>query len=80
MAMQLTSEQMATLPALPPPPGVESNFDNPENRAPMAIALIVLVLAFMLCFVALRVCARAMLKTPYGWDDCQYPSFHALLP
>ena len=78
MATQLTPEQMATLPALPPPPGVEPNFDNPEDRKPMAIALIALVLVLMLSFVSLRVCARTKLKTPYGWDDCPYPSFRTL--
>ncbi|RYP80359.1 hypothetical protein DL769_002508 [Monosporascus sp. CRB-8-3] len=69
-----TSDPMAGIdvwntPMLPPPPGVTSNFINPESRAPMIRAGMYPVLCIMLVFVILRIYTRARLVRALGSDD-----------
>jgi hypothetical protein len=71
---EMTPEEMMKMlmgPAMLPPPGVESNFDNPESRVDMTIGLCAAILAIMLVAVSLRVYARAMITKTFGWEDCE---------
>ncbi|KAF2729055.1 hypothetical protein EJ04DRAFT_516204 [Polyplosphaeria fusca] len=68
----MTPEQMAAMmmmPAAPAPSGVTPNFDNPESRADMTIAVCTVILAIMLISVSLRVYARTMITKTFGWED-----------
>jgi hypothetical protein len=57
--------------AMPAPPGLIANFDNPESIAHRVIIISVLgaVIAIPICLVRLYT-KRAILRT-FGWDDCE---------
>ena len=56
-------------PMLPPPPGVTSNFVNPESRGHLIQAGMYSVLAIMLVSLVLRIYTRLRLRA-LGLDDC----------
>ncbi|KAJ5948719.1 hypothetical protein N7454_002026 [Penicillium verhagenii] len=61
----MSPEALATLlaqPALPPPPGVTANFDDPPNENTLAWVLTTLCLLIATIFVLLRLCARVWLE------------------
>lgn len=60
------------IPALPPPPGVQSNFDNPETREELARIVVGLTYGLMLVFLALRIYARVSITNSLGVDDCEF--------
>ena len=67
---------MPTLPAGPPPPGVHSNFIDPENRAPNLIACNVILLVVSTLVVGARLISRTLLTDwRLGWDDCTFYPF-----
>ncbi|KAF2962958.1 hypothetical protein GQX73_g10617 [Xylaria multiplex] len=57
------------IPALPPPPGVESNFHDPETREGLARIVVGLTYGLMLVFLALRIYARIGLTGSLHVDD-----------
>ncbi|KAI0544893.1 hypothetical protein F4679DRAFT_589002 [Xylaria curta] len=57
------------IPALPPPPGVQSNFDNPETREGPARIVVGLTYGLMLIFLALRIYTRVRITNSLGIDD-----------
>ncbi|KAI1364852.1 hypothetical protein F5Y08DRAFT_197589 [Xylaria arbuscula] len=57
------------IPALPPPAGVESNFNNPETREELARIVVGLTYGLMLVFLALRIYARIIITNSLGVDD-----------
>jgi hypothetical protein len=59
------------LPALRPPPGVKSNFENPETRSREIIVINAVFLTLMLVAVLMRFCVRRSGNTPFNWDGCQ---------
>ncbi|KAJ8120457.1 hypothetical protein ONZ43_g2838 [Nemania bipapillata] len=59
-----------TIPALPPPAGVQSNFDNPETREDLAKIVVGLTYGLMLVFLALRIYTRIRITNSLGVDDC----------
>ena len=64
---------LPTLPAGPPPPGVHSNFIDPENRAPNLIACNVILLVVSTLVVGARLISRTLLTDwRLGWDDCMF--------
>ncbi|KAF2973000.1 hypothetical protein GQX73_g499 [Xylaria multiplex] len=65
----LTPEQLAQLPVVPPPPGVQSNFDNPDSNAASGIIAISVILALMLLVVAMRMYSRIVIVKNPGPDD-----------
>lgn len=65
----LTPEEMALVPAMPPPPNVVSNFDNPDSLAPEGIAIISIFLALMTLFVGMRLYTRIWIVKNTGLDD-----------
>ncbi|TGJ77551.1 hypothetical protein E0Z10_g10720 [Xylaria hypoxylon] len=60
---------LAQIPALPPPSGVKSNFDNPESREQLAKIVVGLTYGLMLVFLALRIYARIKITRSLGVDD-----------
>ncbi|KAI1274071.1 hypothetical protein F5Y07DRAFT_224218 [Xylaria sp. FL0933] len=61
--------QLEQIPALPPPPGVQSDFDHPETREELAKIVAGLTYALMLVFLTLRIYARIRVKNCLGVDD-----------
>lgn len=65
------SSDGAIVGAMPAPPGVIANFDNPESIAHRVIIVSGLgaVIAIPICLVRLYT-KRTILRT-FGWDDCE---------
>lgn len=59
------------IPALPPPPGVQSNFDSPETREDLAKIVVGLTYGLMLVFLAMRIYTRIRITNSLGVDDCE---------
>ncbi|KAI0521860.1 hypothetical protein F5B22DRAFT_506582 [Xylaria bambusicola] len=57
------------IPALPPPPGVKSDFNHPETREELARIVVGLTYGLMLIFLALRIYARVKFTNSLGIDD-----------
>lgn len=64
----------ANLPALAPPAGVLSNFDNPKTLAPSLVAINVTFITLMLIAVTIRIYSRGFIVHALGWDDCRLPA------
>lgn len=57
--------------ALPPPPGVISNFIHPYSIAErVTVASIILVTLMVFC-VVIRFYTKLFIKQMWGWDDCE---------
>ena len=69
---QLPATIRDNLPALAPPPGVQSNFINPENRGHIFIFVASLLLFLKTLFFVNRVYTKAFINRKLGWDDCKY--------
>lgn len=67
----MSSEELASYPALPPPPGILPNFDNTANRNVAFLAVTSLLLGIMALFVLNRLYAKKVLIRKYTWDDCK---------
>lgn len=57
------------IPALPPPAGVQSDFDSSETRDDLARIVVSLTYALMLVFLALRIYTRVKITNSLGVDD-----------
>ena len=68
------SSNGVTLPALFPPPGVTSNFVNPETRGPALVVTSAICITLMVVCVAVRFYTKIHIKKTWGWDDCSYGS------
>ena len=58
-----------SLPALEPPPGVKSNFVNPENRGPILISICTILMSFVLILYANRIYVKTYIIRRLTWDD-----------
>ena len=56
-----------------PPPGVYSNFVNPESLRNPEIAVNVVFVTLATFAVVVRVYAKAVVTRATGWDDCMCP-------
>ena len=59
-------------PPVPPPPGVISNFTDPDSLSATCLAINVSFLAIAGVFVILRFYTRACITRRVGWDDCKF--------
>ncbi|RYP67280.1 hypothetical protein DL770_008647 [Monosporascus sp. CRB-9-2] len=74
--MSLFPPEILDGPALPPPEGYTSNFDNPPNRNSMVIAVVSICMIFATVFVAIRAFAKcAYLKMTRVEDYLMVPMF-----
>lgn len=60
------------VPAKPPPPGVKSNFINPQSRQPEMIAINAILLTIATLFLLMRLWTRSFITRSIGWDDCKW--------
>lgn len=59
--------------ALSPPPGVEPDFDHPDDQMPQNIALHATLLSLVTIFVGIRTYTRLhIMRSQLGVDDCMY--------
>ncbi|KAL8935780.1 MAG: hypothetical protein Q9211_004518 [Gyalolechia sp. 1 TL-2023] len=74
--------QLGHVPALPPPPGETSNFEDPYSRGPDVVIASSICLALMLPMVLLRFYTKLVIKRIWGWDDYRrgrlYRHFHLM--
>ena len=61
----------ANIPALAPPAGVLSNFNNPVSLAPSLVAVNAIFLSLMVIAVTIRIYSRRFIVHALGWDDCK---------
>ena len=59
------------IPALPPPPGVVSNFVNPPTLGPTLIAINAVFLPLTMIAVTIRIYVKGHIIRAIGWDDCK---------
>lgn len=69
--VDFSSPFFENFPALQPPPGVQSNFDNPLTRGPDVVIASSICLALMLSLVVIRFYTKIAIKRRFGWDDCE---------
>ena len=62
----------------PPPPGVTSNFDNPESRAYETVIVFTIYLTIMMSIFLLRIYSKVFVTRSLGWDDCKSQDHWAL--
>ena len=62
-------ESFENYPLQPPPPGVTSNFSNPENRGPAIVVLCSVFIALMWPIFLLRLYSKLWVIRSFGWDD-----------
>lgn len=60
-----------TVGAMPPPPGVTPNFDDPESIAHRVVAISVLGAAIAIPVCLLRLYTKRRILRNFGWDDCE---------
>ena len=71
-ASALPPEEMwPYIPAALPPPGVESNPVNPEDRGYVGIAVGSVLTALMTTFFLARVYTKSVVVKKFTWDDCK---------
>jgi len=76
---QLTPEQREAYlgsPSLPPPPGIEPNFENPPNRNLVAQILIPILLTLVTLALLLRTYAKFFVLKMIHVEDGNYDHCH----
>ena len=68
----------SNLPALPPPPGVVSDFVHPHTRAKETIAISAICLSLMFPIVIMRLYSRLWIARSFRGDDGE-PTLSAIL-
>ncbi|KAL8785763.1 MAG: hypothetical protein Q9195_008506 [Heterodermia aff. obscurata] len=60
---------LQTLPAVQPPPGVQSNFEDPTTLVPAILGVSSSFLALAVICFSIRVCAKLTIYKKCSWDD-----------
>lgn len=68
-ASSLDDPAVLQLPALPPPPGITSNFTSPKDRGPILIIVNGILLGLMVIFLAIRFYTKFCIVRKVFWDD-----------
>lgn len=61
------------IPAIPPPPGVTSNFVNPANCGRLLVVTGSVLVGIMVVFIAARAYTKTFITRKFFWDDCLFP-------
>ncbi|MCJ1243743.1 hypothetical protein MMC30_000940 [Trapelia coarctata] len=84
---KLTPEQLgafSNVPALSPPPGVQSNFVNPENQNQIFYIVTSILFGIMVVFFLNRLYAKLVKIRKYSWDDLTlilaFVGIHDIMP
>ena len=68
------------VPALPPPAGVRSNFEDAESRANLTIIPSAAIVGVMIIHVFARMYTKTYILKAVGWDDCASPLNALIFP
>ena len=68
-----TLSEGSGLPGLLPPPGVISNFVNPESQGGTYTGVATAIIVTMILLVTNRQYTKYFIIQRLGWDDCRYP-------
>lgn len=60
---------------LPPPEGIEVNYDAPNTNGTAYIVIAVIGIFLATLFTVVRIYTKAILTRSLGWDDCKDFSF-----
>lgn len=71
----MTMSAPELIPAWPVPPGLSSNFENPEGIGNRFVGVAIGFLTFALVVVALRLYTQIAITRKLGLDDCGYCLF-----
>lgn len=63
------AQDLQMTPLMPPPPGLQSNFVNPDDQGVIYIVVGSIGMAFAMIFVSLRFYAKTWVLRSIGWDD-----------
>lgn len=67
---------LKSIPALPSPDGVHSQFDHPRSLASTLIAVNLTFLPLMIIAVGTRLYTRTFIANAVGWGDCKSGRIH----
>jgi hypothetical protein len=70
--MASTTPDGQPTPASPPPPGITSNWDNPESIYWQIPAVAAPFLALSIFFCALRLYTSGVITKRWHWDDSEF--------
>ena len=56
---------------VPPPPGIEANFNAPNTNGTAYIIIAVIGIFLATVFTVVRVYTKGILTRSLGWDDCK---------
>ena len=56
---------------IPPPEGIEANFDAPNTNGTVYIVIAVIGMLLATLFTLVRIYTKAILTRSLGWDDCK---------
>jgi len=70
----LPAEYKSKYPALQPPPGVQSNFVDPDSRGYVLLTVGSILFALMVFVLAARIYVRFFVARQFSWGDGEYPS------
>ncbi|KAL9029582.1 MAG: hypothetical protein Q9196_002191 [Gyalolechia fulgens] len=59
----------ASLPALLPPAGVQSNFEDPKTRSTLTLIPCAAIVGVMIIVVFMRMYTKVYILKAVGWDD-----------
>lgn len=60
----------ATVPALPPPLGIQSNFQSRESQSYVTVIPCAVIVGIMIILVFIRMYTKVYILKSVGWDDC----------
>ena len=63
-------DALSGVPALAPPPGVQSNFVNPQNQSLSFYIVTSILFVAMVIFFSNRAYTKLFIVRKYSWDDC----------
>ena len=71
---QLPPSVLNSLPALSPPPGVQRNYIDPEDRGRVLTSVATVLFCLSTSFFLNRVYTKIFIIRKASWDDCELPS------
>ncbi|KAI4119441.1 MAG: hypothetical protein LQ338_007276, partial [Usnochroma carphineum] len=71
----------ASMPALSPPPGVESNFENPQSRSSLTVIPSAAIVGITIILVFTRMYTKVYILKSVGWDDytCMFATLSSVV-
>jgi hypothetical protein len=72
--INMSTFDLSSIPAMQPPPGMESNFDNPETMYPIVLGVAIATMTLMTIVVAIRIFTKAFIMRDMRIEECKAAS------